>query len=136
MGMDTAATKVLLKVDDVAKRLQVPRTWVYSHAQELGDYKLGQYLRFDWERVSQHLPVLVRASYNPNREGLNKGDRKTIERMCNRCLLSTTTFSLTTVGTEEKEAGHPKGGEGDPQIVSKRAYLQTKNENPWDRVRP
>lgn len=76
MAVNTSGTNEFMTVGDVAKRLQVPPSWVYSHAQELGAYKLGKYIRFDWERVTRHLPLLVRASNDPNREGLNQGDRK------------------------------------------------------------
>lgn len=41
----------LLTVEEVAGRLRVKPSWVYSHADELGAYRLGKYLRFSWERV-------------------------------------------------------------------------------------
>ena len=40
-----------LTVEDVAVRLGVSRNWVYTHASELGVYRLGKYLRFSWPRV-------------------------------------------------------------------------------------
>ena len=52
------STQELLRVADLAKRLQVPRSWVYSHSEDLGAYKLGKYLRFDWERVLERLSKL------------------------------------------------------------------------------
>jgi len=45
----------LLTVDELAARLQVKRSWVYTHADELGAYRLGKYLRFSWARVIQRL---------------------------------------------------------------------------------
>ena len=45
----------LLTVQELAERLQLKASWVYSHANELGAYRLGKYLRFSWSRVLQHL---------------------------------------------------------------------------------
>ena len=45
----------LLTVEEVAVRLCVSRNWVYSHASELGVYRLGKYLRFSWPRVLERL---------------------------------------------------------------------------------
>ena len=45
----------LITVDEVASKLRVKRSWVYSHADKLGAYRLGKYLRFSWERVLKHL---------------------------------------------------------------------------------
>jgi len=66
MAKDTSGTQELLTVEDLATRLQVPRSWVYSHSADLGAYKLGKYLRFDWERVRERLSKLGR---NPPRVG-------------------------------------------------------------------
>ncbi len=44
-----------MTVEDLATRLRVPRSWVYSHSEVLGAYKLGKYVRFDWERVRERL---------------------------------------------------------------------------------
>ena len=44
-----------LTVEEVAVRLCVGRNWVYSHASELGVYRLGKYLRFSWPRVLERL---------------------------------------------------------------------------------
>lgn len=54
----TQEAQELLTVDDLATRLRVPRSWVYSHSQGLGAYKLGKYLRFSWDRVLERLPHL------------------------------------------------------------------------------
>jgi excisionase family DNA binding protein len=45
----------LLTVEEVAARLRVKSSWVYTHADELGALRLGKYLRFSWERVLAHL---------------------------------------------------------------------------------
>ena len=45
----------LLTVEEVAVRLCVSRNWVYSHASELGVYRLGKYLRFSWPRLLERL---------------------------------------------------------------------------------
>lgn len=55
----SAGDESLLTVGEVASRLQVPSSWVYGHADLLGVYRLGKYLRFDWNRVTA---VLQRAT--------------------------------------------------------------------------
>jgi hypothetical protein len=45
----------LLTVDEVAARLSVSRNWVYNHADAIGGYRLGKYLRFSWHRVLEQL---------------------------------------------------------------------------------
>jgi hypothetical protein len=52
---DTHTELELLTVDEVAAKLRVPKSWVYSHADELGAYRAGKYLRFDWRIVTQRL---------------------------------------------------------------------------------
>jgi hypothetical protein len=44
-----------LTVEEVAVRLCVSRNWVYNHADALGAYHLGKYLRFLWSRVLERL---------------------------------------------------------------------------------
>ena len=51
----------ILTVEEIATRLKVKTSWVYTHADELGAYKLGKYLRFSWDRVLERLPKLGRA---------------------------------------------------------------------------
>jgi len=41
----------MLTVSEVAERLRVKNSWVYSNADRLGAFRLGKYLRFDWARV-------------------------------------------------------------------------------------
>ena len=45
----------LLTVEEVATRLSVSRNWVYNHADAIGGYRLGKYLRFSWPRVLDRL---------------------------------------------------------------------------------
>ncbi len=45
----------LLTVDEIAERLGVKKSWVYTHAQKIGGYRLGKYLRFSWPRVVECL---------------------------------------------------------------------------------
>jgi hypothetical protein len=45
----------LLTVPELAIRLRVNCAWVYVHADHLGAYRLGKYLRFAWERVLERL---------------------------------------------------------------------------------
>jgi hypothetical protein len=48
-------TTDILTVNEVADRLRVKASWVYSHAADLGAYRLGKYLRFSWIRVLERL---------------------------------------------------------------------------------
>jgi len=45
----------LMTVEEVASKLRVKRSWVYTHADELGVYHAGKYLRFSWSRVLECL---------------------------------------------------------------------------------
>jgi hypothetical protein len=47
-GKEKRAEDQLLTVDEVATRLSVSRNWVYNHADTIGSYRLGKYLRFSW----------------------------------------------------------------------------------------
>jgi hypothetical protein len=53
--MTTNTSTELLTVTEVAQRLRVAPSWVYGHADVLGAYRLGKYLRFDWKRVLERL---------------------------------------------------------------------------------
>ncbi len=57
------STQELLTVEDLATRLQVPRSWVYSHSKDLGAYRLGKYLRFSWARVLERLEHLATVNH-------------------------------------------------------------------------
>jgi excisionase family DNA binding protein len=45
----------LMTVEEVAARLKLKRSWVYTHADELGVFRCGKYLRFSWPRVLEFL---------------------------------------------------------------------------------
>jgi hypothetical protein len=45
----------LLTVAELAQRLRVAPSWVYGHADLLGAYRLGKYLRFTWSRVLERI---------------------------------------------------------------------------------
>jgi hypothetical protein len=50
-----ARREEILTVDQVAIRLQLNPSWVYAHADQLGAYRTGKYLRFRWQRVLERL---------------------------------------------------------------------------------
>ncbi len=54
-GEEKKAENQLLTVDEIAVRLSVSRNWVYNHADAIGGYRLGKYLRFSWPRVLERL---------------------------------------------------------------------------------
>jgi len=60
-GTDKRVTTIIndrnqvLTVPELADRLRVAPSWVYAHADVLGAYRLGKYLRFDWSRVLERL---------------------------------------------------------------------------------
>jgi excisionase family DNA binding protein len=47
----------LLTVEDVAKHLSVPKSWVYQAAEagKLPSFKVGRYRRFSLEALEQYL---------------------------------------------------------------------------------
>ncbi len=51
----TGERQELLTVEDIAAKLQVPPSWVYSHANHLGALRLGKYVRFEWNTVLKQL---------------------------------------------------------------------------------
>ena len=52
---------ILLDADELAQILRVPRSWVYSHLQELPVIRLGRYVRFSRSEVFAGLyPKLLR----------------------------------------------------------------------------
>ncbi len=50
-----SSAEEILTVDQVAQRLQLKPSWVYTHADQLGAYRAGKYLRFRWQRVLERL---------------------------------------------------------------------------------
>ena len=61
---------LMMTVEDLAAKLQVKASWVYSHADELGVYRLGKYLRFSWPRVLESLDRMGRSLGQPDRDSL------------------------------------------------------------------
>jgi excisionase family DNA binding protein len=49
------AQETLLTVQELAEQLRVKPSWVYDHADELGAFRLGKYLRFSLQRVLERL---------------------------------------------------------------------------------
>jgi hypothetical protein len=56
---------VLLTVEELAARLKVPDSWIYSHADQLGVFRAGKYLRFSWTRVIERLNCSTRWDSDP-----------------------------------------------------------------------
>ncbi len=52
---ESRSAEGLLTPEELAVRLRVKRSWVYGHADELGAYRLGKYLRFSLPRVLERL---------------------------------------------------------------------------------
>lgn len=46
---------VMLTIKQISRRLQVKEDTIYRHWRELGGFKVGGSIRFDWERTRQHL---------------------------------------------------------------------------------
>ncbi len=85
------STQELLTVEDLATRLRVPRSWVYSHSKDLGAYRLGKYLRFSWARVLERLEHLATVNHQLGRQAndpilgsSNERLNSAIERICNK----------------------------------------------------
>jgi hypothetical protein len=53
--MKNITTADMLTVQELALLLRVKASWVYGHADDLGAYRLGKYLRFSWARVTERL---------------------------------------------------------------------------------
>jgi len=45
----------LLTVSEVADLLRVKSSWVYDHADDLGAFRLGKYVRFSLPRLMERL---------------------------------------------------------------------------------
>ena len=59
----------LLTVSEVADLLRVKPSWVYDHADDLGAFRLGKYLRFSLPRVMERLET--GQSLGPQHNGLD-----------------------------------------------------------------
>jgi hypothetical protein len=69
--MPNATRSEILTVPELAGRLRVAPSWVYGHADLLGAYRLGKYLRFDWRRVLERLATdpALRSQSNDHQNG-------------------------------------------------------------------
>jgi hypothetical protein len=77
----------ILTVDEVASRLKVKPSWIYTHAGQLGACKVGKYLRFSWPRVLERLDkMLVSHSNDPVYAPPNKRPEKHREQSGDRFL--------------------------------------------------
>jgi hypothetical protein len=54
-AISTSEIFELLTVKELAARLRLQPSWVYRHADDLGAFRLGKYLRFSWSRVLECL---------------------------------------------------------------------------------
>jgi hypothetical protein len=52
---NSAQSEQLLTTVEMAARLRVKPSWIYSHADDLGVIRLGKYLRFDWDFALKRL---------------------------------------------------------------------------------
>ena len=60
----------LLTVPELASRLRVKNSWIYCHADELGAFRLGKYLRFSWVGVINRLAEVSDGHAGPNCVGV------------------------------------------------------------------
>ena len=56
----------LLTVSEVADLLRVKSSWVYDHADDLGAFRLGKYLRFSMSRLMERLESGQSLDSQPN----------------------------------------------------------------------
>ena len=80
-----------MTVEEIATTLRVKRSWVYTHAEELGAYRMGKYLRFYLPRVLQCLDrtsglltqpskdLLRDIEFTANKTGREQNANKTID---------------------------------------------------------
>jgi excisionase family DNA binding protein len=45
--------QILLTVEELAEILRVPKSWIYSHQDQLPTVRLGRYVRFKWQLVGK-----------------------------------------------------------------------------------
>jgi hypothetical protein len=53
--MDSKSEVELKTVNELAELLRLKPSWVYDHADDLGAFRLGKYLRFSLPRVMERL---------------------------------------------------------------------------------
>lgn len=51
----TTCETILLTADELARVLRVPRSWVYSHLNQLPTIRLGRYVRFSRSEIDRFL---------------------------------------------------------------------------------
>ncbi len=51
----SAVESALLNAEEVAQILRVPKSWIYSHLQELPAIRLGRYVRFRRVEIERFL---------------------------------------------------------------------------------
>jgi hypothetical protein len=56
-GSQRDIVDAFMTVEELALKLRVKPSWVHAHADELGVYRVGKYLRFRWQRVVLILEV-------------------------------------------------------------------------------
>jgi hypothetical protein len=56
----------LLTVSEVAGLLRVKASWVYDHADDLGAFRLGKYVRFSLPRLMHRLERAESLGSQPN----------------------------------------------------------------------
>lgn len=69
--METGVDQIMT-VEELAVQLRVKPSWIYKHADNLGAYRLGKYLRFSWNRVLarlEHSPTESAPGFQPNDRG-------------------------------------------------------------------
>jgi excisionase family DNA binding protein len=54
-GNSVADDQILLTVDELAEILRVPRSWIYSHQDQLPTVRLGRYVRFRRSEIESFL---------------------------------------------------------------------------------
>jgi excisionase family DNA binding protein len=54
-GIEVRTNETLMTVHEVARLLRLKPSWVYRHADDLGAYRLGKYLRFSKTQVFEKL---------------------------------------------------------------------------------
>ncbi len=55
MNTNEFNSEEIMTVEEVAERLKLKKSWIYSNADKLGARRLGKYLRFSWSRVLEYL---------------------------------------------------------------------------------
>jgi excisionase family DNA binding protein len=54
-GNDVSVDQILLTVEELAEILRVPKSWIYSHQDQLPTVRLGRYVRFKRSEIESFL---------------------------------------------------------------------------------